>query len=376
MVAVFSRTSAVALWTGGIAALSLVTGIVYIGTPTVIPPLDPFLPDAVRTVAGFTGTLTGFLLLASALGLRSGLRAAWLTTMLLLPAAALQGVIQSSPFSIPLIVLSLGAWPVVYRQRGAFDRRTRLEESQIAAGIALLGALSYGTVGSFALRDQYGGVETLLDAFYFTLVTATTVGYGDAVPETQVARLFSLSVVLLGATSFVFAGGVLLAPLLESRFRQALGRMTTSQLERLEDHVLVLGHGDLTESIIANLEGRVDFLVVTEHADRAARLSDRGVNVLVDNARDAETLERARLSRARAVIAASDSDGDDALAVLTVRRLNAEVFVLAGASNDENADKLRDAGADAVISPTAIGSRLLADAAVERTPIEELADAD
>ncbi len=374
MRAVFTRTSAVVLWAGAVAVLSTVTGIVYIGTPTVIAPLDPFLPETVRTVAGFTGTLTGFLLLASAFGLRSGLRVAWVTTMVLLPAAAVQALIQSSPLSIPLIVLALAALPVVYRHRAAFDRRTKLEDSQIAAGFALLGALAYGTVGSFALREQYRMIETLLDAFYFTLVTATTVGYGDAVPETQVARLFSLSVVLLGATSFVFAGGVLLGPVLESRFKQALGRMTMTQLEQLEDHVLVLGYGDLTESIIEQLQGRIDFLVVTEHAEHATRLSDRGISVLVDNARDAATLERSQLASARAVIAASDSDGDDALAVLTVRRLNDDVFVLAGASNDQNADKLRDAGADAVISPTAIGSRLLADAAIERTPIEELTD--
>ncbi len=196
--------------TSVIGVVSLLTGIVYIGAPTVIPPLDPYVPDIVRMTVGFTGTLTGFLLLLSAAGLRRGLHGAWLSTMALLPLSALQGVIQSSPFSIPLIVLSLFALPIVYRQRGAFDRRTTLTESQVAAGVALLGVLAYGTVGTFAIRGQYQGIDTMLDAFYYTMVTASTVGYGDAVPETQMARLFALSIVVLGATSFVLAAGVLL----------------------------------------------------------------------------------------------------------------------------------------------------------------------
>ncbi len=358
--------------TSGVAVLSLVTGVVYIGAPTVYPPLDPFLPDVVRTVAGFTGTVTGFLLLVSAAGLRRGLRAAWYSALFLFPLSAVQALIQSSPLSIPLLVLSVVGIPIVYRSRWAFDRQTELEESQVAAAAALAGVLAYGTVGSFALRDDYTQIETLLDAFYYTLVTATTVGYGDAVPETQMARLFALSIVVLGTSTFVLAAGVLLGPLLETRFKAALGKMTTTQLEGLNDHVLLLGCGDLTESILDELDGRTDVLVMTTNTELASLLTDRGENVLVENPRDMDALSLGNIDRAWAVIAATNSDGDDALAVLTARRANPEVYIVAGATNQENVEKLRDAGADTVISPSAIGSHLLADSAIERLPIDDV----
>lgn len=358
--------------TGAIAVLSLVTGITYISSPVVLPVLDPYIPNAVRSVAGFSGTLTGFLLLVSAFALRRGLRVAWVSTLVLLPTAAIQGVIQSSPLSIPLILGSLFAMPVVYRQRGDFDRETTLEDTQIAAGTALLGVLAYGTVGSFALRDQYVEIETLLDAFYYTLVTATTVGYGDAIPLSQVARLFTLSVVLLGASTFVLAAGALLGPMVEARFKTALGKMSRSELEQLSDHVLLLGTGDLTESILGDLRGRSEVLVITTDAEMASLLADRGVDVMVENPRDEEVLVMAHIERAHAVIAATNSDGDDALAVLTARRVNPDVYIVAGATNRQNIEKLRDAGADTVVSPTAIGSQILAESAIDRAPIDNV----
>ena len=355
-----------------IGSLSLATGIAHIASPVAIPFIDPYTPDVVRELSGFTGTVTGFLLLLSALGLRERLRFAAQSTLVLLPASALQGVLQASPVSLPLVILSLAAIPIVYRHRAAFDRRTTLEESQLAAAAALLGVLAYGTVGSFALREQFGGIDTMLDAFYYTLVTASTVGYGDIAPNTQVARLFALSIVVLGATSFVLAAGVLIGPILESRFKVALGKMSSTELDELDDHVLVLGTGDLTHSILAGIDDRAEIVVITRDNAVATTLTDRGLNVIIDDPMDERALGRAQLETARAVIAATDDDGADALAVLTVRRVNPDVFVVAAATNEQNIGKLRDAGANTVISPTAIGAQLLATSAVDGTPIEDV----
>lgn len=374
-----SHPRAAVILTGVVGIVSLVTGITYIGAPVVFAPLDPYVPDIVRAAAGFTGAVTGFGLLLCAGGLRWGYRAAWKATLMLLPASAVQALIQSSPFSAPLFLLALAAMPTVYHHGPAFRRRTRLDESQIAAGIALAGMLSYGTVGSFALREQFQAIESPLDAFYFTLVTATTVGYGDTVPLTQEARVFTLSVVVLGATSFILAAGVLLAPLLEARFKAALGKMTNSALESLSDHVVVLGYGDLTESILTELHRETDVIVVTNDASYVTALGDRGFNVLGASPRDRDALDRIHLDRARSVVVATDDDGADALAILTVRRLNPDLFIVAMATDHDNLQSLYDAGADTVISPAVLGSELLARSALEQremTPRAHSADDD
>ncbi len=362
-----ARPQAAVLLTAVVGVVSLVTGITYIGAPVVFAPLDPYVPDVVRAAVGFTGAVTGFLLLLSAGGLRWGYRISWKIALVLLPAAAMQAGLQSSPFSIPLFLLALAALPTVYRHRDAFRRKSKLDETQLAAGIALAGVLGYGTVGTFALREQFEEIVTPLDAFYYTLVTATTVGYGDAVPLTQEARVFTLSIVVLGATSFIFAAGVLLAPVLETRFKAALGKMTTSTLERLSDHVLILGYGELTESILTELDESADILVLTVDEPRAASLGDRGYNVFRADPRDVAALDRAQVDRARSAIVATDDDGDDVLAILALRRANDELYVVAMASDRDNAQSLRDAGADAVVSPAVIGSELLARSALARS---------
>jgi len=354
-----------------VAVLSVATGIVQIGQQTLGGPLAAFVPLAVQRTVGFTGALTGFLMIGSALGLRRGLRAAWYSTLLLLPITALQGILQSSPFSLPLVVLSVLTMPNVLAHRRRFDRRLDLSQAQLAAVAAIVGSQVYGTVGTYALRESFSNVETLVDAFYYTLVTASTVGYGDAVPQTATAKLFGMSVLVVGTASFAIALGTLFGPAIEARFQRALGRMTDSQLDLLEGHILVLGHGDLTEVILEELD-EAEYLVVTTDADWANKVGE-AVDVFVADPSDEETLERARIDSARAVLVATNDDAQDALAVLTARHLNPEVTIVAAATNRENVEKLRRAGADTVISPATIGGHLLVESAFGRADTEDVA---
>lgn len=356
-----------------VALLSLITGIANIGSQSVLGPLAAFVPAAIQRTAGFTGALTGFLMMTSALGLRRGLRVAWTSTVLLLPITAVQGLVQSSPLSFPLIVLSLLAIPNVLANRGRFDRELSLSPAQLAAVAAIVGALVYGTVGAYALRDEFTNIQTLVDAFYYTLVTASTVGYGDVTPTSQTARLFGMSVIVVGTTSFAIALGTILGPTIEAHFTKALGRMTRTQLELLEDHVLLLGSGALTEAILEELDATVPLVMVTADADRARELTDRDINVLRGNPSDGDTLERAGLAEARAVIVASDDDAADALTVLTTRHLRPDIHVAAAASKRENIEKLRRAGADAVISPAVLGGHLAARSALGAESVEAAA---
>lgn len=359
--------------TMAVALLSVLTGIVKIGQQSLTGPLATAVPPVVQQVVGFTGALTGFLMLASALGLRRGLRGAWYSTVVLLPVTAVQGILQWSPLSLPLVGLSVLTLPNVLAHRGRFDAGLELSQSQLAAGSAIVGALVYGTVGTFALREQFANVNTLVDAFYFTLVTASTVGYGDVTPrpESATAKLFAMSVLVVGTASFAVALGTLFAPAIEARFQRALGRMTDSELELLEDHLLILGHGDLTDVILEELDADINYLVVTADAEWARTVADRDVDVFVAEPSDEATLERANLDAAAAVVVATDDDGEDALTVLTVRQLRPDVRIIATATNRENVPKLRRAGADTVISPASIGGHLVVESALGGTGVED-----
>ncbi|MEF8887711.1 MAG: NAD-binding protein [Haloarculaceae archaeon] len=369
--ALFAARAAVLLTTL-VALLSLATGIANIATQQVSGPLSPFVPETVRQTAGFTGTLTGFLMLLGAWGLRRGYRVAWYSTIVLFPVTAVQGLVQASVFSLPLVALSLLSLPTLLLNRGRFDREVALSTAQQAAIFALAGTLVYGTAGAFALRDQFVGVANPTDALYYTIVTASTVGYGDVTAQSAQARLFSISVVVLGTASFAIALGSVLGPAIEARLSHALGTMSDRQYDLLEDHVLVLGYGELTEPLMEALDG-TEFVVVTDDEDRVSRLRSQEVNVVVGDPSDEDPLRDAGVGRARAVIAATENDADDAFAILTARELSPDVRIVAAATARENVEKLRRAGADTVLSPTVIGGQLLVRSALSGSDIEGVA---
>ena len=357
------------LLTFAVAVLSILAGLAQIGGLGVDGPLSPHVPPVVRQTVGFTGTITGFAMFGSGFALRNGYRVGWYSTAVLLPLTALQGLMQASVLSFPLVALSFVSMPALAYNRGRFDRNASPSPTQLAAGAALVTAISYGTVGTYALRDRFNGVETIVDAFYFTVVTASTVGYGDVTPQAgaaaDIAQLFVLSSLVMNVAAFAVALGVLLTPAIEAQLSKALGKMTDRQIDLLDDHVLVLGHGDLTEPILEELDARdgTEYAVVTTDQTAAQRLTDHEVPVLIADPSDVEPLERVNLEGARAVVVATEDDARDALAILTARQLNPDVRIVAAVTQRENINKLRRAGADQVISPTTLGGHILIDCA-------------
>jgi voltage-gated potassium channel len=348
--------------TFAVGAIAVLTGVLNITYTPVIAPLEPYVPTLIRRSAGFSGALTGFVMMLGAWGLSRRYRAAWHTTIVLLPLTAMQGLVQSSPASVPLIVLSLVSIPTLLVNRESFTRDLALSPAQIGSGLALVGVQLYGTVGAYSLRDQFSNVDTLLDAFYFTLVTASTVGYGDVTGQTQFARLFTMSLVVLGTASFGVAIGVLLGPLIETRLAERLQRARDRELDVLEDHVVVLGSGSLLDPMIDELTGRVPFAVVTQDQAVIDRLDKRDVLAFDANPGDEETLARINIEAARVAIIATEDDAQDAFAALTVRELAPDVRIVAAVTDQENLSKLRRAGADTVVDPASIGATLLVDA--------------
>jgi voltage-gated potassium channel len=368
------RETAVVALTAVVGVISVFTGVVSLSYQPYVTPIASYVPDTVRTIMSLTGAFTGFAVLLSAWGLSHRLRVAWYTSLALLPVTAVQGLAQSNVLSVPLVVLSFLAVPGVAASRSRFGRRLTLDHGQWAAVGALVSALAYGTVGSYALREGFENVTTPLDALYYTVITVSTVGYGDAVPTTQLARTFTISFVVVGTAAFAFALGSLVTPAIEARLSKALGRMTELQLESLDSHVVVLGYTGDTGPIVDELDDRTSFVVLTSDDDAASRLRDRGFMTLTANPSNEAALERARVEDASAVVVATDDDAEDALAVLTARQMNPEVRIVVSAADEENVEKLRRAGADTVVSPASIVGDLLVKSALTGEDTGSVAD--
>jgi len=356
-----SGAKTVVLLAGTAAVLAFVAGLSHLSQGGVTPtgPLAEALPPGAADVVPLASILVAFLLTVVAVGLRSRYRLAWYGALVCFPGLLGHALVTGAASdAVPALIGAAGLALAVVN-RSAFDRAVELTPFQTTALLAFVAVQVYGTVGTYAMRENFVGVDTLTDAFYYIIVTGTTVGYGDATPTTQVTKLFTLSVIVLGTGAFTVATGSLIVPALESRISSAFGTMTASELTLLEDHVLVLGNGELTEPLLDELDATTDVVVVTPDADAAAALGDRDVNVLTADPTDEGPLLDARIDAARGVVVATDDDARDALAVVAARQANSDVRIVAAATDQKHVDKLEAVGADAVISPAVIGGRLL-----------------
>ena len=368
----FSGAKPTVTLVAAVTVLAFVTGLSNLSQPQAVVdgPFGAVVPGA-RIFVRFAGVLLAFPLALVTFGLSRRRRVAWIAAVVLVPVLAVFPFLTGRPTEIPLFLLVLTTVPLLVANREEFDTALALSSLQIASLISILGVVLYGTVGSYGLREQFFELQGWGDAFYYVIVTIATVGYGDITPRTTEAELFSLSVILLGTGAFTVAVGALIGPAIESRMASAFGTMTASELALLEDHVVVLGYGDVTESFLDQVADGTDLVVVTTDTDAAARLSDAGVEVLTDDPTDESALEDARLDAARGVAVASDDDATNVLAVLAARNVDPDVRIVAVANGDTHVGKLDSVGADEVIDLRSIGGRILG-----ATVLDSESDAD
>jgi len=369
----FSGAKTAVLLLALITILSFVTGLSTLGQAELVldGPLADLLPDITEFVR-FAGVLFAFLLGLLTFGLQRGKRLAWYLSVVTLPLVGTLPLLTLQTNHVPLLLLVVVTLPILVLNRGQFDQKIDLSSLQIAAFSSVMGVLVYGTVGSYVLREQFGALEGWGDSFYFVLVTIATVGYGDITPVTAEAKWFSLTVILFGTGAFTAAIGALIVPAIEKRMASAFGNMTPSGLTILEDHVLVLGYSDITESLLEELADEREVVVVTANSDEASDLDDRDISVLTADPTDEETLHNASIDAASGIVVATRDDAQDVLAVLAAKRANPDVPIVAAANDQQNVEKLEDVGADHVISPMAIGGRLLGRSVLEETSPESL----
>ncbi|MCA9463347.1 MAG: NAD-binding protein [Nitrospira sp.] len=218
------------------------------------------------------------------------------------------------------------------------------------------------------LKDQIDGEISFSDVIYFTMVTVTTVGYGDIVPVSSRARIID-ALVVTPVRIFIFI--IFLGTAYQLAFRQFTEIFRMAKLQaNLKHHVVVCGFGHTGYSSVKELLAKGThpdhILVVDPREDRVRAAGELGVVALKGDGSQ-ETLLRhgAFLNNAKAVIIASGRDDTNALILLTVRHLNSQCRVIVSAKEEENVKLFRQGGANTIISPSTYGGYMLA-AAVDQ----------
>lgn len=235
------------------------------------------------------------------------------------------------------------------------DGRLQLRRMLIAAAAFLL-ILVGGIVGFAVIQG-----ESLLDAFYRTVVTVTTVGL-VSVPDSPEGKLFTSFLALSGVAVFLYVFGLMMELVVSGVVGGVWQeRRRRRHVQHLENHFVICGYGRVGQRVAREFRAAgVPFVVVDADADSVVLARLHGDDALEGSATDDEVLERAGLARAKGLVACVDSDAENVYIALTAREARPGLQIAARASSEDAAKKLRRAGADRVVSPYATAGKELA----------------
>jgi voltage-gated potassium channel len=221
---------------------------------------------------------------------------------------------------------------------------------------AVLTVLTLGTVGFRITLD-----ESWLQSFYRTVVTASLAGL-DTVPDNDSARVLSIVMVLAGLTIFAYVAAVLVEAIASGVLTGALGERRRRRLiERLRDHYIICGYGRVGRRVAEEFrEAGAQYVVLDFNTEAIEFAREHGDLFIQGNATNDDDLEEAGLARARGLVASSDSDVDNLYVTLSARTERPDLLIVARASEEDVAEKLRRAGADRIVQPYSTAGKEMA----------------
>jgi voltage-gated potassium channel len=226
-----------------------------------------------------------------------------------------------------------------------------------------------GTVGYYFIEGW-----SLFDALYMTVITVTTVGFRELHDLSPAGRMLTMTLALVGVFTLFYAASAVIGSIVSGEVRSFLGsRLMERNLAELKDHLIVCGLGRMGRLVCQEFQSQgLPFVVI----DRDKGLVDdlrmsHGIGLHGDATSD-QTLERAGVRRAKAMVTVVGSDADNLYITMSARLLSERLFIVSRAEDERSEQKLIRAGANRVVSPYVIGGARVAQAVLRPTVVDFL----
>jgi voltage-gated potassium channel len=212
-----------------------------------------------------------------------------------------------------------------------------------------------------------------LDAFYMTVITVATVGFGEIVPLSDIGRVFTAFLILGSFGIFAYAVSSITKFVIDGEFNIIQkNRKLKAELEKLSQHVIICGYGrngKQAASVLKKFDQR--FVVIEQKKELTDTMNHDYKHLVItgDSTHD-DVLIKAGIQNAKALITTLPIDADNLFIVLTARSLNPTLTIISRASEDGTDKKLRIAGANNVIMPDKIGGAHMAELVMKPDVIE------
>jgi voltage-gated potassium channel len=210
---------------------------------------------------------------------------------------------------------------------------------------------------------------------YLVVVTLLTIGFDEVHPISVSGRVLTILIAVSGVGTALYATGQIVEIIIEG---EILGYRTRRKMEKriaeMRNHYIICGFGRVGHQVASDFAAaRTPFVVIDAKHETISELGPRGIPHIVGDATSDEILAEAGISRARGLVACSDSDVANVYVTLSARALNPALYIVARASLPETEKKLRMAGANRVISPYVMSGRRMA-AMVTRPVVSDFLD--
>jgi voltage-gated potassium channel len=234
---------------------------------------------------------------------------------------------------------------------------------------ALLGLVIVGTTGYIVIEGM-----SVLDAVFMTVITLSTVGFGEVHPLSPLGRSFTIGLIVVGVGSAAYVFSLLASVLIEGRVRELLGRNAMERvIDQLKDHVIVCGYGRFGKVVVDELRAnQIAVLVIDSSREKVPELERTGLPYLIGSAAADDVMERAGVRRARALVAATSSDPENVFITLSAREKNAAIRIHARAESEGGLRHLKLAGATQALSAYQSGGHRLAAAILRPSVVDFL----
>lgn len=299
----------------------------------------------------------GMLIMAIGLLLRS--RLAWIMALLLAATAAISmffGQHEGGHLLLAYFVLMLALLTMAWRR---FDHSS-IAASTLFAVTSVVMLLLYATFGAYYLGNQFDPhITDLVTALYFSMVTMSTVGYGDITPQTSEAMLFTVSVIILGLTVFATSLTAVIAPMV-SRSLKSIVQHKGSGMKR-ENHFVVIGASPLANNTWRELANRGQAVTrIVRTAETLEGIDKSRVDVVCGDPGSVDVLREAGADKATAILAMQGDDSENAFAILAARELGGHARTVAAVNDAHNMERIRLVQPNVVIAPQILGGELAA----------------
>lgn len=220
------------------------------------------------------------------------------------------------------------------------------------AGLLIIGIIGY----MILLKVNF------IDALYMTVITISTVGFGEVALMDTEAKIFSIIMIFWGVGIVGYAFSTLVVMFVEGKFTEIWkGRRMNKNIAKLDNHYIICGSGELAEVIINKfIKEGLDFVVVTDKYQDLDEYSHEDILVVEGSSTEEAILLEAGVDKAKGLLATMDSEVDNIVTVLTARNLNDSIYIISNSMSKSGSEKLRKVGADKTLSAVEISGKRMA----------------